>query len=583
VGFRLRKLRSPVVVRVICAAFLLLPPLALLLYVHLFGRNVFWWDDWDLVPLIQKTMEGKLTIPDLFVQHNEHRMLFPYVAMLVIGGVTRYNTVALMFFSWALIVLTAALIFLHYRRSVSGLSPVRLVLTFLPAELLLFSFSQYESILWGFTSEIYIAIFAAVLTFALLELSRKIDHFFMLSMISAIVATFSIAYGMAVWPIGFLAISDVRTNFKKAVIWSLTGSISITSYFIGYKLPGNSPPMTYVLTHPLDGALYFLTLIGGPLADDVRTSATYGAFIALLGIVLLLLYMKSKEVFRKHRFMICLIVFALLSSVATTVGRSGAGVQFATSSRYTPIVSLGLCGLYLSAAVSSQQFPNKRKISSLYHMLLVLVLVGLVVSNSVGWHMGEATKQSRELAQYVLATYQIQSDENICNYLHPCPAPAEQTRERADFLQRYGLGVFTQAILNATKLKMNPDSTLSAVDTIDGGPLNNRSSPIIISSNQQTITITGWAIDKPRNDSAYAVFINVDARTDIPAIYGIFQRPDIADALKNPRYVYSGYWASFSTSVLGGVGEHVIRLKIVSKDQSTFYLSQQTVTIFVIR
>jgi hypothetical protein len=587
ISVRLGSTGTAAVVRIVWIIILALPPLALLLYVHNFGRNTFFWDDFDLVPLIEKMAKGTLTVSDLFAQHNEHRQLFPYAVILIIGGVTQYNTLALMYFSWALIVLTSVVLFLAYWHSTWSAGSRWVVLTFLPVEMLLFSFRQYESILWAFTSEIYVMIFAVLVALTLLGMSKKLDHLFVLSILSAIVASFSFAVGMAVWPAGLVQILDVRTKFKKSLLWCVSGSITVACYFIGYISPGNSPPITYVLSHPLNGIIYFLTLIGGPLSDDVRTAATYGAFIAFVGVVVLLWLAKNREMLRQHQLMISLIIFALLYSIATTVGRSGVGIQFATTSRYTPIVSLGLCGLYLCAASIYRRFPNKSGMGSFYHMLLALILVGLILSNSVGWQMGESTKQSRELGQYVLATYQLQSDENLCRYVYPCSASgvyfksvAQLTRERADFLQRYGLNVFSQPFINTTRLKMNLNNTPSAIDTIDGTLLSNQSSPHIISSSQQTITITGWAVDKPRNDLAFAVFINVDGTTDIPAVYGIFQRPDIASAFKNPRLVDSGFWASFSTSVFGK-GEHTIRLKIVSSDQSSFYLSQQIVAISV--
>lgn len=41
---------------------LILPPLALLYYIRLFGVNVVFWDEWEVVPLIQKTTSGSLNI-----------------------------------------------------------------------------------------------------------------------------------------------------------------------------------------------------------------------------------------------------------------------------------------------------------------------------------------------------------------------------------------------------------------------------------------------------------------------------------------------------------------------------------------
>jgi len=51
-----------------------------------------------MIPLIEKMYNGTLSFSDLLAQHNENRILFPRVVMLSIGSITRYNTIAEMFF-----------------------------------------------------------------------------------------------------------------------------------------------------------------------------------------------------------------------------------------------------------------------------------------------------------------------------------------------------------------------------------------------------------------------------------------------------------------------------------------------------
>jgi hypothetical protein len=43
------------------------------------------------VPLLDKMYRGELAFPDLWAQHNEHRLLFPKIIMLVLARSTGWD------------------------------------------------------------------------------------------------------------------------------------------------------------------------------------------------------------------------------------------------------------------------------------------------------------------------------------------------------------------------------------------------------------------------------------------------------------------------------------------------------------
>jgi hypothetical protein len=557
-------------------AFLLIVPAAVLLYyIKLFGVNVIFWDEWEIVPLIQKAMSGTLSFSDLFAQHNEHRILFPRIAILAIGGLTRYNTVALMFFSWILICLTGSIIFCVYRKKFS-LSSYPKILIFLPVSFLLFNFRQYESILWGFTCQIYLMLFGVVATFSLLEMSKKIDFWFVLCFLSAILASFSFSVGLLVWPVGLLQIliSGKKKDLWKSLLWSSVGLIVFVSYLYGYAKPSHHPPLNYVLVNPVEAGRYFLTLIGAPFSYESATATAFGMVIVLIA-ALVIFQGRSRELLRTNGVWLSSILFAALSSVVTTIGRSGFGVKQALSSRYTPIITLGIIGLYLLAASISRKFPARSK-SFGAHGLLVLILVGLITSYGAGWRVGQNTKNYREMGAYVLMTYKIQSDENIRNYLYPNPAVV---RERGRFLEQNKLNVFNKPLINISDLMPLESDTLYLIDTINGKVISQQTMIIVNSSKEETITIQGWAVDKTVNDTASAVFLTIDERINIPTYYGL-DRPDVAKAYEEPNFRFSGFMATFSSSILEK-GEHTISIKIVAKNGKGYYQPEQTIRFTV--
>src|SRR5215210_7639969 len=186
------------VVAVVSWLFVLIPAALPYLYVRAFGVNVVFADAWEIVPLFRKWFHGQLTFADLYAQHVEHRMFFPRVAELSLGLLTRYNNVAEMYVIVSCFLITAAVLLLAFRREI-GLP----LIFFVPVALLIFSFRQYENMLWGFQIS-----FAFTQTFGVLALyllySSSRDNFrayaFAAALGSATIASFSTAQGLLVQP-----------------------------------------------------------------------------------------------------------------------------------------------------------------------------------------------------------------------------------------------------------------------------------------------------------------------------------------------------------------------------------------------
>lgn len=61
------------------------------LYIFLFGLNIPFLDQWEVVSLLQKKQQGLLTLSDLLAQHNEHRPFFPRLIWIALSTFTHYN------------------------------------------------------------------------------------------------------------------------------------------------------------------------------------------------------------------------------------------------------------------------------------------------------------------------------------------------------------------------------------------------------------------------------------------------------------------------------------------------------------
>ena len=575
IGHVCSRIRAASIVTLVSVFLLITPPILLLCYVGAFGVNVIFWDDWEKVILVRKTMSGTLSFSDLYVQHNEHRMPFPNLFMSVIEILTQYNMVAVMLFSWVFLCLTGLLVFHIYRRNSKSNSYPKLLLTFLPVLLLLFSLRQWESILWAITFQIYLMMFCVVAAFFLLERSKSIDTWFALGLVSAILASFSFFAGLAIWPVGLfqMAISKERSGLRQITLWSVTSIGIFISYFWGYIKPAIVPPLDYAFTHPIEAVRYFFVFVGSPLFWDSATISGISGLAAVLITVSVLTYAYRRKILRKNCIWLSLILFVGSFSLFATVGRSGFGVEQALQSRYTPVTFLGGASVYLLAlSAFGKQLGNKRLMA---YGLLALIIIGIVFAYLLGcyrgWGEGQSMRFSREVGAYVLLTYKMQSDENVRNYLY---VDTGLVRNLAEFLEKNSFNVFSKPIADTSTLILTHSDTLFTLETINGESIPGQNASSTIDSGQhETITITGWAVDKQASNVASAVFIIIDEVIRIPVIYGL-DRPDVADYLKNPNFRFSGFMATFSSSKLGAA-EHSVSLEIVGK--SGYYFCENHV------
>ena len=177
-----------------------LPAVLAALYVRAFGVNVPMWDQWYLVPMIEKFYRGRLSLGDFFDQFYEHRLFFPRVAMLVVVALARWNVLVEMYFDLVLMAISVAVIYLMYVRyhppSISSLA------IFLPVPWLFFSFRQWDNLLWGWQIQWYMAITFFLISMYFLDSARRIGLRFVLAAVSASIGSLSLADGLMTWPVG---------------------------------------------------------------------------------------------------------------------------------------------------------------------------------------------------------------------------------------------------------------------------------------------------------------------------------------------------------------------------------------------
>jgi len=440
------------VISVVCCLSILVPFCISILYVYLFGVNVFFADEWDFVVPLRRLYRDTLSIADLFAHHNEHIYFLPYTVMLLSGTITDYNTVPLMYLVQVCIFVTSVSLFLAFRKSFEDRHSL---LLFIPIPFLLFSLRQHENMLWGNQITFAFAQTFSVLALYFLHNSRNGNvkkASLLAASVSAAAASFSAVQGLLVWPAGLLQllITPIGGSAKKLAVgsWSLIGLGIWVFYFIGYEKPKSTPPLLFVFDHPLTGISYFFTLLGGSLFWDDSLALGGGLLLACLAIVGMLLIYRGEKV-QENSFWLTLLVFSFLSLTLITVGRSGfpeeQAFAQALASRFSIFSILAVVSLYTMFAKLALE-RRSHVITALLGVMLGVMLVSIPASYMAGMEAGAATKTYRERAAYILATYKTQPDAALVAFGHD----PERVRKYARILDRLDYNVFAERPQDAT-------------------------------------------------------------------------------------------------------------------------------------
>ena len=97
---------------------LLIPIVLYFWYIHRYGVNAIYYDQWNDVALLTHTRyffepySGHTTIRMLWTQHNESRTFFPNLIVLALGALTHLNILIELYLSAVLLLIALFLIIL---------------------------------------------------------------------------------------------------------------------------------------------------------------------------------------------------------------------------------------------------------------------------------------------------------------------------------------------------------------------------------------------------------------------------------------------------------------------------------------
>jgi len=467
--------RNPAYVSAVPAAWLtfvlgalaLLPPLFLSIVILTYTVDIPFADQWAMLAVLARFYDGTLTFQDLWVQHNEHRLLVPRTLMLVLARLSGWNTRVEMGASVALAAATLGVL-LYQLRATGQATGMRWLLLVPVLSLAVFSLNQAESWWGGWNVQIFLSVFGV--TAGLVLLSRPAPRWLTLplAIVCAVIASYSYGPGLLVWPVGMLILAlQLRATrligAGRLLLWSIATVVTIALFFSNYTWSAQATPLGSVLQAPRPYLLYSVTYLGAPptrgaveylfgqitgdtaaicnlgdsdLCGYVNTTAIVTGIVGV-GLFALALWTLARRVpLAIWLPYAALGLYALGTGLMTSLGRAGYGNHQALAQRYATTASLFWLALVVLGALCAHVHGPRRSVGALSTGLIVFFSLLIILCSIQG--LDHFRWQQGFLAPAREALYPAQ-DDALLQRLYPDP---QVVKDAIPLLREHRLTIF---------------------------------------------------------------------------------------------------------------------------------------------
>jgi hypothetical protein len=258
------------------------------------------------------------------------------------------------------------------------------------------------------------------------------------AVLCGLTATYSIANGLLVWPVGLLLLLVLGARRALVLSWGVASVVATALYFYRFQMPGGTLPVERSLRGLYRIASFGVASLGAPLgAGSMDWSRAAGLAVAVA--VAAIAWRWRREglaLARREALPAALVLFALLSCAMIAVGRAGSGIP-PLESRYIAYSSLALMGVCMILGLRSRR-PEAGADGRLWLAAAMALLVpGLIAANLWGLRQCRDWRNLRLREKFLLQTWASQPDEALAGlYFVP------EVRRMAPYLQAARLGPF---------------------------------------------------------------------------------------------------------------------------------------------
>jgi hypothetical protein len=443
------------------------PPLYLLIVVLTQTIDVPFADQWELVPLLARSYDGTLTLQALWGQHNEHRLLFPRLVMLILARLSGWNTHVEMLGSIALAAATLGVLLYQLRRTAQAVR-MRWIWLAPVLSLAIFSLNQAESWWGGWNLQIFLCVLAICAGIVLLAWPTAGWAALPLAIFCGFIASYSYSPGLLIWPVGLMLLAlrmcpwTINAGWRLA-LWSIAGVLVTASFFYRYTWSPESASMVVAVRAPRPYLLYAMTYLGaaptrgaveylfGLLTGDARAICNLGdsdlcAYVNRAAIAagvagLLCFALLTWALVRAARLALILPylglgAYALGAGIMTSLGRASYGNYQALAQRYATTATLFWVALVSLGALCAHIYAPRAWIRALMTGFVLLFYILILLSSVQG--LDHFRWQRDYLAPARSALYTLQDDA----LLRRLYSDVDVLRRSAKILRQHHLSVF---------------------------------------------------------------------------------------------------------------------------------------------
>jgi hypothetical protein len=513
-------------------------------------------DDWDR--WITYLTDSRL---DWFWRvHVDHRLVLPKVFFELDHFLFQGRGWFLLVCSFCIQGLTAILLW-RFSARVSRQEANERVMLAAVITALLFSAQQWVNFVWPFQIQfplVYCAATAALLSlYKAAQKDRPGEDFWMAAALAAgVVANFSMANGVLLWPVVILAAFWLRLNRRWIGVLAAGAIVCGAAYF--YHWHKSTPDHVYPQPERmLRVVAFWFAHLGSPLSPvsmwllDNKTAmltsaAIPGALLALAVLAAFVMLWRRRDFFNSAQaILVFYCAYLVLSSATMAYARADEDLMEAFTSRYhTPAYILWVCALLAA-------WPWLQRLSRVvvYAVLCTGVLVGIVIHQRTtligvrGWMphimLGEAA-----IVDNVV-------DKKSWEYIYHTPHIATDAR---DYLRNNHLSLFTEewthwpgiALDRRFFIDRNPDACQGRFEE----------AVMVPAAETPSWQLSGWAWDvKAGRAPRYVILGDDNGQVAGVALTGFPQPPEFA-AL-DPKYLGSP-WNGFVTGEPRSITAYVV-------------------------
>ncbi len=479
------------------------------------SRNIVFWDEFDtaldLILRINAGADWNELLRRFVAVNNEHRMVtsrLMFAASYWLTGTVNFHVIGAIG-NLFLVGSCAALIW-----AVTGREKrlrLGVVLAFL-----MFQLEHFENFLWSGASIDHFQVVLLGLA-AVVALARGTARGVGMAAGLGLLATFTLAHGSLVWPVGACLLWHQR-RWRQLQFWAGSGAITLALFLWGFQFnPGHHlSEITWSSTTLV--VRYWLALLGGPMTLGDAAFAPFPGLLLLAGLGVL----AARGALTREPVAMFSALFAIGSLALVAFGRAEiAGTEI--NSRYLVLGALAWA-LLIFLLIEAATQPGKP------FRLLAGVLPALVAFN-IGANvkfapLAEGFVEVRDRAATRFKQYG--EDGRGIARLHPRQGHADILLKMAADRGVYRL----PRVSNEAEFPAAQAST-RIVHYIDENIVNDRA-----------VTIGGWGMLPGRVSKRGQVYVVLRSeKTQLIFSTVTLQRPDVANAYKEPKWRLSGFRA----------------------------------------